>query len=589
MSSLSPPTRSALTLALFVAVSSAACSRESEAAAKAYDGEGRIFTLLARDEAALTGLLPASSKKIFRYTIPGALPVPQRGALEIEYETRGGNAPGLFVFSAEGEGAWALPLDGAFLDPSLGGNIATVRYRIPLRGRSLAGFELSFKMKEDNGKSPGLSVTGISGSGITGSEAAIVLRSVRIAPQAWGYERRGEALWLTPFVFREDADGLVRVSVAPGKDYAVEKGIRLRARLGSARSRLRLGDSEFRFSGAPAAQADFEQTVPDSALKPGESFFPVAIEGPAFPPSFIVETAPTPIFPKEPVPSDPGIILARSRSSWRDPRYEVFGWERFPSILIFDTADYAMQDRLFKRLAFFTEKAGFRGKLSTDAQIAGFHGWNAHDYRASDLAAFFELARKTDFPLNREERELEGILRANGIIAPREGSSSIVAGTGAVVSISRESEDYLRSLFMTHECYHGLFFADGDFRAFAAKRWANLDEPLKTFLVAYFDSRRYDTEDDFLMSNELMAYCLQQGLAAAGAYFGKNLPSRLESDPRRRIALPAKDAATESWPLLAAGFEAETAAFDAYVRARWGLRAGNLATIYQISRTNAAR
>jgi hypothetical protein len=115
-------------------------------------------------------------------------------------------------------------------------------------------------------------------------------------------------------------------------------------------------------------------------------------------------------FALEPKSMDPLDILSYPVESWRDRRFELFRWDRFPEILIFDTASFAVQNRFFHRLAFFVEKAGFRGRLSPDAEITGLHGWNAHNYRAEDLANFFETARRTNFPLLPEERELQSIL-----------------------------------------------------------------------------------------------------------------------------------------------------------------------------------
>jgi len=60
-----------------------------------------------------------------------------------------------------------------------------------------------------------------------------------------------------------------------------------------------------------------------------------------------------PAYPLEPLSKSPGFILSYPENSWRDRRFEVFSWDAFPEILIFDTASYAVQDRLFKRLAFF--------------------------------------------------------------------------------------------------------------------------------------------------------------------------------------------------------------------------------------------
>jgi hypothetical protein len=278
-----------------------------------------------------------------------------------------------------------------------------------------------------------------------------------------------------------------------------------------------------------------------------------------------------------PIKTDPGLIIEWPREMWRNSRYEVFRWENFPSLLIFDTADYAAQDRLLKRLAFFTEKAGFRGRLAADEEIAELHGWNAHDYRAEDLARFFDLARKTNFPLLPEERELEGILLKEGII--RLGSGGINAGEGGIISISRESAAYLRNLFLVHESFHGLFFIDEDFRAFSRRRWEQLAPQAKRFIVSYFDYQHYDIKDEYLMINEFMAHILQQPVSQAGRYFGETLASRIESSSWRRAVLPEKDEASNSWPALAAAFIKEAEAFSAYVNQRWGLSAGRVRMI----------
>jgi hypothetical protein len=275
----------------------------------------------------------------------------------------------------------------------------------------------------------------------------------------------------------------------------------------------------------------------------------------------------------EPIPADPGLVLAWPGEAFRDPRLEVFRWEGFPQVLIFDMADYDVQDRFLKRLAFFVEKAGFRGRLALDGEIAGLHGWNAHDYRPQDLAAFFEAARLTGFPLLPEERELEELLVKNSIVK-RDRSGALSAGEGAIVSIARESPDYLRFQNLTHECFHGLFFIDKDFQEFSRIRWENLSPVAKRFIVAFFQRLNYDTKDTGLVINEFMAYCLQQSVSEAPNYFGKTQAARLAGDPALQKALPPKDEATGTWPEIANAFRTEAAAFSAYVDRRWGLEAG---------------
>ncbi len=279
------------------------------------------------------------------------------------------------------------------------------------------------------------------------------------------------------------------------------------------------------------------------------------------------------VFPLEPIRADPGIALAYREGDWRDSRYEVFQWEGFPSILIFDTANYDVQNNMFRRLAFFVEKEGYRGKLLSDKELEGMHGWNAHDYRAEDLAVFFDRAETSDFPLLPEERELCEILFANDILK-RESNGKISPGTGAVISVSRSSSDTLRAQFMAHEGFHGLFFIDEDFRTFTKNRYNDLTPVARNFLHSFLDYQNYDIADSYLVLNEFQAYVLQQSEDRAYWYFGGNLAARLEASPWRRALLPKKDEYSGTWPVIGSAFETEAKAFSAYVYDRWGFSAG---------------
>ena len=288
-------------------------------------------------------------------------------------------------------------------------------------------------------------------------------------------------------------------------------------------------------------------------------------------------------FSLEPISKDPGSILSYPSESWRDRRFEVFKWDVFPEILIFDTASYAVQDRFFKRLAFFVEKAGFRGRLASDTEIADLHGWNAHDYRAEDLAAFFEAARKSNFPLISEERELETLLFNAGIIR-RDAASRIIPGRGAIVSLSRESNNTdrgLRPRFMAHEGFHGIYFLDEEFRNFTRRRWEIFPAAAKKFLLAFFEFQAYDTKDASLVVNEFMAHVLQQPVAQIAWYFGEYQPNRMiAASPWRRASLPEKEETSRDgrpyWPDIASVFTSEAEAFSDYVNQRWGLAAGRV-------------
>ncbi|HNY16314.1 MAG TPA: hypothetical protein PKL75_02595 [Treponemataceae bacterium] len=276
-----------------------------------------------------------------------------------------------------------------------------------------------------------------------------------------------------------------------------------------------------------------------------------------------------------PISADPSLIVEWPQDRWRNREYEVFSWDSFPTVLIFDTADYAVQDRLFKRLAFFVEKQGYRGKILSDAELAGLHAYNAHDYRAESLAAFFDAASRAGFALGKEEIELRRILVAEGIIVAKgKGlSAGFAPGAGAVISISRESASYLRYMFIAHESYHGIYFVDPDFRAEVSRVYRSMDPRAIEFLHSYFTvfaSLGYDTSDPYLMENEFMAYMLQQPLDRVGPYFTGVISDRYRKrggDPKLLDYI----ATTNATDFVRAADE-----LNDYVFTRWGIAGGRV-------------
>lgn len=277
-----------------------------------------------------------------------------------------------------------------------------------------------------------------------------------------------------------------------------------------------------------------------------------------------------------PIPCDPALLLSWDKNTWRTNDYELLCWEQFPNVLLFDVRDYAIQDSFFKRLAFFVEKKGFRGRLVTDEEVANIHGYNAHDYSATSLANFFETARQTGFSLNNYELLLRDILIANGLIIEENGK--YLAGSGAVVSISQESATYLRSTFIAHENFHGIFFSDADFRSYVTQVFNEADPKSLEFLINYFTKTptlNYDIEDQVLLENEFMAYLIQQSLSRVADYFAKNLAIR--------------GSVIKDYPVLAkyvrdtkgTGFYESAKKLSYYLYDRWGLAAGR-ATLVDI-------
>jgi hypothetical protein len=236
------------------------------------------------------------------------------------------------------------------------------------------------------------------------------------------------------------------------------------------------------------------------------------------------------VAPEAARPADPVTLLAWPEKTWRNPRREWFHWTG-TSVLVLVTSSYDVQDDYLKRLAFYVEKEGFRGRLVSEAEVAHLHGWNAHDYAAEDLARFFNQAVREGFALNREELELRDRLAASGILVAGE-TEPWKAGTGALVGVSAESEPALRAVLFVHEGFHGLYFTTPEFRAGVHAAWDGLSEAAREAFRTYLSHSRYDPTDEALMVNEFQAYVLQRPAAEWEPFFRDRVLAQ-ESGPKR--------------------------------------------------------
>jgi hypothetical protein len=233
----------------------------------------------------------------------------------------------------------------------------------------------------------------------------------------------------------------------------------------------------------------------------------------------------------KPLPADIGEMLHRPASSWRRSDFELYAWNLFPKLLIFDYRDYSIQASMLKRLAFFVEKKESAGTVLPNEKIEHRHGWNAHDYRSEDLARFFTLAAAEEVALNPDEILLRTILLKNGIIEEA-GEMRWKGVDGGLLSLSRESSARLRYLFLVHEGYHGLFFTSEPFRDRVFAIWETLTEEEKNFWKHFLDWKRYNVDDPYLLVNEFMAYLMQQSTDRVEPYFYDYIiPSMTEALP----------------------------------------------------------
>lgn len=284
---------------------------------------------------------------------------------------------------------------------------------------------------------------------------------------------------------------------------------------------------------------------------------------------------------KRPLPADLGVLYDFPQTAWRQPDFEVFSWNLFPGILYFDFADYAVQAEFLKRLAFFVEKEGYQGRLLSDAELQGKHGYNAHNYNGTGLAAFFNAADRSGFALNRREEQLRAFVLTAGIISGEAGQYQ--PGPGGILSITRESPfgpGLLRDLLLTHEAMHGVFYESVSFYAFAYDYWLRtMTEEQRSFWRLFMSFLNYGPEDEYLMINELQAYLLQYPHRNINWYYNTLIRQRLTT------ALPSRKAFIDGFYARNPDFFTRASlAFNRTLFAHTGLLGGDVRCLVPVQR-----
>lgn len=245
-----------------------------------------------------------------------------------------------------------------------------------------------------------------------------------------------------------------------------------------------------------------------------------------------------------PLMSDFYHVLDFPAAKMRNHRYELFGWSLQPDFLLFRFDNYRTQARFLKRLAYFVEKEGYAGKLLDDKKIRWLHGWNAHDYRAADLARFYQTASDLDFELNSDEHLLLEILLENEVVL--ESAGGYIGGSGGLISIALDDASYRYGdhLLLTHEGLHAIFFSNAQIRAEAKQRWASLEPEAKRVWEMLLKYKEYDPANLELSENEYFAYTLTRPASAMAGYlyndywpiFKRHFPDRINEVQAMRDA-----------------------------------------------------
>ena len=281
--------------------------------------------------------------------------------------------------------------------------------------------------------------------------------------------------------------------------------------------------------------------------------------------------------PMTPLSADFKMILENNPAQWRYSDWEVYSWESFPGILIIDFQNLSIQSHMLKRLSYFVEKRGYTGKIHSFMKLYGKSDWNAHNYKSADLAAFFTEAQRSGALLTSAESYLRELLLANGIIKKNEAGFTGSEDKG-LVSVSQESTPHVRALLLTHEGYHGLFYAAPGLKGLVYDLWDKLAPEAQEMWTEYLktaDVWNYDYKNGYLLRNEILGYMMQQKDFAE--YFDNMMfPRLLKRSPDKTEFLQQNhDAAREAFLDMAGKI-------GAFLLEKFNLSPGNLSYMREV-------
>ena len=186
-----------------------------------------------------------------------------------------------------------------------------------------------------------------------------------------------------------------------------------------------------------------------------------------------------------------------------------------PAIVVLDFPTLAEQGRMLNRVAAWAEKASVpHDRLLTDAELAAaikasgatpetyYYG---HDYRAADIARFFQLADAEAITLDPDEESLRRIMA-------RAGSEPF--GAGALISLPRaeaanDVDAHSRAVILHHELSHGEYFTNAVYNRYVHTIWDSvMTDPERARFRSYLAEDGYDPALEDLMINEMQAYLM---------------------------------------------------------------------------------
>jgi hypothetical protein len=192
---------------------------------------------------------------------------------------------------------------------------------------------------------------------------------------------------------------------------------------------------------------------------------------------------------------------------------EVSRFAADPAIIVIDFPDLTTQGLMLDRVAALIEKAHLpRDRVLDDVALreaiydcgdtieSYYYG---HDYKAADLAKFFQLAAQDNVTLNAQELWLRRLLVQLDWLKPG-ANGALITLPGTTPPITQE----MRAVILRHELSHGAFYTTPAYAAYAAMFWNSLTQVDRDAFTNFLGREGYDTRNTSLMLNETQAYLI---------------------------------------------------------------------------------
>jgi hypothetical protein len=239
------------------------------------------------------------------------------------------------------------------------------------------------------------------------------------------------------------------------------------------------------------------------------------------------------VAPSEPAPTAPRVIDAGYseilHAVSKEPK--LYRFRSNPRIYVLDFPSLHQQALTLNRVASLFEKMGMpENRVIHQGELDEYFKTNhlnpdtfyfGHNYRATNLAEFFNMVNRDNIHLNPEERRFLQMLVDLRVLVQQRGVYKVPDPPLVILTITQLQKDNpatpeldfvdmsMRCTVLRHELSHGEFATNPLYRKLTRDFWRQtLTNADRAAFRAFLLSKGYNDKDDELMANETQAYLM---------------------------------------------------------------------------------